>query len=342
MKSLRPILMLIVAALAIAGSYFSLKQFTNESLIKTDTSKITSKPVITEKNWLAPDTNTLDHSEDAELIRYGRDLIANTSYYLGPKGTVAQLTNGMNCQNCHLEAGTRPWGNNYGGVYSMYPIFRERSGTEETIFKRVSDCIERSLNGKAPDTSSREMQAIKKYIVWLGKEVPHKTKPAGAGLKELPLLDRAADPQKGKLVYIDKCQRCHGVNGEGIKNSTPGSLYIYPPLWGNDSYNVSAGLFRLSRFAGYIKSNMPFDKRSDTAMTVEEAWDVAAFVNSQPRPQKKFREDWPNIAGKPFDHPFGPYNDGFTEGQHKYGPFGPIKKKKEELKARDAKSVARS
>jgi thiosulfate dehydrogenase len=59
-------------------------------------------------------------------------------------------------------------------------------------------------------------------------------------------------------------------------------------------------------------------------LSVEEAWDVSAYVNSMPRPQQKFAEDWPNIAKKPFDHPFGPYTDGFSEQQHKYGPFKPI------------------
>lgn len=310
------LIILLVAALAITGSVLSIR------LLNTGT----KMPPAAFK-WEVPDTGSLGHSAEAELIRYGRELVANTSYYLGPKGKVAAISNGMNCQNCHLEAGTRIWGNNFSGVYSMYPMFRQRSGSQETIYKRISDCIERSLNGKAPDSNSKEMQAIRKYIEWVGKDVPHKTKPPGAGLIDLPLLDRAADPSRGKLVYINKCQRCHGADGEGLLNEGDGSMYIYPPLWGENSYNVSAGLFRLSRFAGYVKANMPFDKRSDTAMTVEESWDVAAFVNSQPRPQKKFVQDWPNIAGKPFDYPFGPYADRYSETQHKFGPFGEMRKK---------------
>lgn len=62
----------------------------------------------------------------------------------------------------------------------------------------------------------------------------------------------------------------------------------------------------------------------------EEAWDVAAFVNSQPRPSKDLSKDWPDISKKPVDHPFGPYADPFNEQQHKYGPYGPIKDYKEE------------
>ena len=64
-------------------------------------------------------------------------------------------------------------------------------------------------------------------------------------------------------------------------------------------------------------------------LTDEEAWDVAACINSQPRPPVDVSRDWPNIAGKPFDHPFGPYTDPFSEQQHKYGPFKPIKDWKE-------------
>ncbi|SEN97882.1 thiosulfate dehydrogenase, partial [Flavobacterium sinopsychrotolerans] len=40
------------------------------------------------------------------------------------------------------------------------------------------------------------------------------------------------------------------------------------------------------------------------------------------------------ISKKPVDHPFGPFSDRFTEIQHKFGPFKPIKeaKKKNEKK----------
>ena len=59
-------------------------------------------------------------------------------------------------------------------------------------------------------------------------------------------------------------------------------------------------------------------------LTAEEAWDVAAFVNTQPRPHKDQKQDWKDFAKKPVDFPFGPYADTFSEQQHKFGPFGPI------------------
>lgn len=289
-------------------------------------------PFVQEKHmpayWVAPSLyldNELQGDARKQVI-YGEELIMHTAKYFGPKGIIAQNTNGLNCQNCHLDAGTRPWGNNYGAVNTTYPKFRDRSGSVETIPKRVNDCFERSMNGKPLDTNSKEMKAIVVYMLWLGKNTSNDSLPAGSGITQLPYLTRAASPDKGKIVYDTKCKSCHGENGEGVFQPD-GIAYSYPPLWGEHSYNTGAGLYRLSRFAGYVKDNMPINEASHQSpvLTNEEAWDVAAFVNSQPRPvMKQNQHDWPDISKKPLDHPFGPYADGFSEIQHKYGPFQPI------------------
>ena len=274
--------------------------------------------------WTAPDAGTMPAGKEGEEILYGKELIANTSAYLGPNGKVAAISNGMNCQNCHLDAGTKPWGNNYSAVYSTYPKFRARSGSNETIVKRINDCFERSLNGRALDSTSKEMKAMLAYMKWLGTGVQKGKTPDGAGIQKLPYLDRAADPKNGATVYSGKCQSCHGPNGEGLaKPDNTG--YLYPPLWGKHSYNDGAGLFRLSRFAGYVKNNMPLGvTHENTQLSDEEAWDVAAYVNSQTRPHKDQKKDWKDYSKKPVDFPFAPYADKFSEAQHKYGPFEPI------------------
>jgi thiosulfate dehydrogenase len=280
--------------------------------------------------WIGPSEVMMPYGEQGDLVRYGKELIAHTAKYFGPEGSILQTTNGLNCQNCHLDAGTKPWGNNYFAVASTYPKFRERSGTYETISKRINDCFERSLNGQSLDTNSREMLAIISYINWLGMGVDKGQKPKGSGIIELVFLDRAADVEKGKLIYEQKCVSCHQANGEGLKN---GAEYAFPPLWGAFSYNIGAGLYRISRFAGYVKANMPLGASyKNPLLTDEEAWDLAAFVNTQMHPDKDLSTDWPNIAGKPLDHPFGPFHDGFSEKQHKYGPFNPIKEKREAMK----------
>ncbi len=275
--------------------------------------------------WQAPDIGSLPANESGDSIRYGRELIANTAAYFGPKGSLGHITNGMNCQNCHLDAGTRPWGNNYGAVWSNYPKFRTRSGSIETVEKRINDCFERSLNGKPLPEDSKEMKAIVAYMRWLGQGLPKGKVPEGSGIIELPYIDRAADPVAGKKLYEQKCTVCHQKDGQGVLASD-GKTYTYPPLWGEHSYNVSAGLYRLSRLAGYLKANMPLGATWEKPqLTDEEAWDIAAYVNSMPRPEKRFAGDWPDISKKPIDHPFGPFADSFSEKQHKYGPFRPIK-----------------
>jgi thiosulfate dehydrogenase len=130
-----------------------------------------------DNTWKAPDESTIPAGKEGEEIIYGKDIIANTAKYFGPNGKVKAISNGMNCQNCHNEAGAKPWGNNYSAVYSTYPKFRSRSGTKESIVKRINDCFERSLNGKPVDSTTREMKAMIAYIKWLGKDVKKGEKP---------------------------------------------------------------------------------------------------------------------------------------------------------------------
>jgi thiosulfate dehydrogenase len=270
------------------------------------------------------------------LAIYGKELIAHTSKYLGPKGTVEQMSNGMNCQNCHLQSGTVIFGNNYGSVASLYPKFRARSGSIENIYKRVNDCFERSLNGKSLDSSGKEMQSILFYMNFIGSNVKKGVKAPGSGLKDLAFLDRPADPEKGRAVFIEKCQLCHQADGQGLFNPEH-TEYIYPALWGDHSYNDGAGLYRVGICAKFVKCNMPQGVTyRNPRLTDEEAWDVAAFINSQPRPHVPLPKDWPDITKKPVDYPYGPYADEFSEKQHKFGPFKPIEEEQKSKKVKVA------
>ncbi len=271
--------------------------------------------------WTGAGPYQIPTDSSGNIIRYGYLLISNTAQYLGPKGSISHSTNGMNCQNCHLDAGTKPWGNNYGAVASQYPKIRARSGKLESIEMRVNDCLQRSLNGLTLDCNSKEMRSIVAYIKWLGKEVPRGEKPKGAGIQDLPFLSRAADPFKGQQYYTINCAKCHGIKGDGMP-ALNGIGFTYPPLWGRNSYNDGAGIYRLSRFAGFIKNNMPNPVNyHHPAISNEVAWDIAAFVNSQPRPHKDQSMDWPDINKKTIDCPMGPYADSLSEKQHKFGPF---------------------
>lgn len=279
------------------------------------------KPMI----WKAPDSRMVPAGKAGNMIRYGRELIAHTAQYLGPKGSVAQITNGMNCQNCHLDAGNRLFGNDYAGFIAGYPKINNRSGRVERASQRITECFERSLGGSAPDTSKKEMKAILAYMAWMGKDVKKGQKIFGTATERLAFMDQPASPLKGKNVFVTKCASCHGQNGEGMLAADKIS-YSNPPLWGKHSYTDGAGMYRVINLAGFVKNNMPFGATYQSPqLTDEEAWNVAAFINSQPRPHKDQRQDWPILDRKPIDFPFGPYADHFSEQQHKYGPFKPIK-----------------
>jgi len=336
-KLINLMVLLIVIIFALPLGYYLIHLPKSPKVKLEDTQAVIAEvKSVVQEFWIAPELSTITDAAQKSEIEYGKELIAHTAKYLGPNGSVKQISNGMNCQNCHLKAGTAVFGNNYGSVASLYPKFRARSGTEEGIEKRVNDCFERSLNGRALETESKELNAIVAYINFLGTNVKKGEKAAGSGFKDLDYLDRAANPDKGRAVFTSKCQSCHQPDGSGMLNPDK-TEYIFPPLWGKNSYNDGAGLYRLSNFAKYVKYNMPQGATFENPMlSDEEAWDVAAYINSQTRPHIDVPKDWPDKSKKPIDHPFGPYSDKFSEEQHKLGPFKPIaeeqKKNVESLK----------
>lgn len=184
------------------------------------------------------------------------------------------------------------------------------------------------MNGRKLPMDSAEMKAMLSYLKFLSTGIPVGAQIEGAGTLKLKLLDRAADPVAGKMVYASSCVACHGDKGQGLRRGKSGDTdgYQFPPLWGPDSYNTGAGMARITLAAGFIKGNMPSGVTHATAvLTDEQAFDVAAYVNSQPRPVKsRLEADFPARKNKPVDAAFAPYTPGFSAEQHKYGPWQPI------------------
>lgn len=276
-----------------------------------------------------PDTATLPNDDFGNMVRYGRELIVNTAYYLGPDGTVGQhLNNKMNCGNCHLDAGTRPYALNYFSSHARYPQYRGRENKILSLADRVNNCIERPHHGKPIPLDSKEMLAITSYMKWLSQNVPVGKRVKGDDGVTLQYLSRAADPERGAIVYTKHCASCHGADGQG-QWKYDSSTYAYPPLWGMHSYEVGSSMHRVLKAARFIKANMP-DKQAlwnKPVLTDEEAIDVAAFINDDrihPRPKPLKSMGYENIKVKPIDYGVGPYADTFSELQHKFGPYQPI------------------
>jgi thiosulfate dehydrogenase len=290
--------------------------------------------------WTVPEIGALSDDDHGRLVRRGRDLITATYAHIGPEVSdpaKRYAGNNLACGNCHLEAGTKNFGLPIFGLYEEFPKYSARSGAEITIVERVNSCMTRSMNGRDMPADVPEMQAMVAYVKFLSTGVPAGQRIPGLGAGKIPELDRAADPARGRAVYVAQCQGCHNTDGSGIRRSLPTTDlgYIVPPLWGPDSFNDGAGMNRLITAANFVHSDMP--RGADylnPLLSTSDAWDVAGFIVSQPRPHKQgLEKDFPDLAQKPVDTPYGPYLDGFSAEQHKYGPFAPIRAALARLKA---------
>ena len=274
------------------------------------------------------DVSKLGDSDYDQMVKYGYELIAKTAEYIGPKNgdpSMIYAGNNLACKNCHLDAGTKKFAAPYVGVTGRFPQYRGRENTIGSIEERINGCMERSMNGKRLPVDGKEMRAMVAYMSWLGKGVPAGEKVDGTGFLKIEIPERAVDLERGKQVYIEKCQSCHMADGQGVLQGE-GPLYTYPPLWGNDTYNHGAGMHRVLTAAQFIKGNMPFGATGDNPqISDEDAYDVAGFINSMDRAQKKNTErDFPDLKRKPMSTPYGPWADDFSAEQHKYGPYQPI------------------
>lgn len=235
-----------------------------------------------------PSPDTIPGDLRGERIRVGYMIVVDTQEYGKP-----YVGNALKCTNCHLDAGLNPNAASYVGISGLYPEFRARAGRLMTLADRVNECFERSMNGIALPPDSSKLQAVVAYIDWLSQNIPRGSKIAWRGIPRITPT-RRPDPVAGKNVFAKKCVFCHGSDGQGTMAA--------PPLWGPGSYNIAAGMARVSVAASFIKANMP--RGWGWSVTDDEAFDVATYINSQARPDFPAKaSDWPK-GGKPEDTPY--------------------------------------
>jgi len=198
----------------------------------------------------------------------------------------------LNCTSCHLDEGRRANAMPLAGVFARFPRFVDRAGAVVPIEDRINYCFTRSLSGSKLPPDSREMQDIVAYLNFISRGVPTGEHVRGEGLPALPMLH--GDSSRGQRLYVDNCARCHGSDGAGM-----GPI---PSLWGPMSFSVAASLARQERAASFIRLNMPFDRPA--TLTVQQAFDIAAYITSMPRPDLPGKEtDWA-AGGAPADVPY--------------------------------------
>lgn len=218
-------------------------------------------------------------------IRRGRALLVATRDSLP-----THVGNRLRCVSCHLDEGRRAQGT-WVGVYARYPQYRSRGDAVQTIEGRVNDCFERSLNGTALAPDGRDMADIVSYLWWLSRGTAVAAPAAKAASR---LAGLTADTASGHAVFATICSVCHGAAGQGTA--------VAPPLWGDSSFNIGAGMARPSAAAAFIRANMPFN--APGTLTDQQAVDVAAYVTGQPRPDFPAKiDDWP-LGDPPADIPY--------------------------------------
>ena len=232
-----------------------------------------------------PDESTIPDDEFGAAVRRGLQ-IANHTYKEMPNNVGNQL----NCTSCHLSNGSEAYAAPWNNMPSIYPIYRTRAGRVNTIQERINGCFERSMNGKALDLGSDDMNAMVAYMSWLSQDMPFGVSPEGRGFVK---VDKNLEPNtdNGKKLFAEKCSVCHGATGEGQYNDD--GTYVYPAVAGDKSFNDGAGMARTYTAAAFIKGKMPFGQGN--TLTDQEAVDIADYFTHLPRPVKANKDkDWPN------------------------------------------------
>jgi len=246
-----------------------------------------------------PHIADIPNDDSGKQIMLGMRLLAETKKLLPDN-----VASALNCDSCHLGNGRVANASPYYGMAVNYPRYNARAGRPVTLIERINGCLLRSMNGQTIAVDSAEMKAMVAYLDWLSAGLPPHAKVEGAGVGKVD-ANLVPDAAHGKQLYDAKCAECHGSNGEGLKNAQ--GEFVVPPLWGDESFNIGAGMARTYTAAAFIKSNMPIGYGLNAplgqggALTDQEAVDIADYFTHQPRPDFPPKvNDWPK-GGRPKD-----------------------------------------
>jgi thiosulfate dehydrogenase len=235
---------------------------------------------------------SLDDSKLGTEIRWGFKIFTDT-----PREAPQFTPSRISCNNCHLNGGQRELSLPLVGVAGMFPEYNRRSGRLYSLVDRVIDCFLRSENASGiiegdqaelPAATSKEVLAVSAYLTWLAQGSEVGKNPAWRGKNIIDpshlIPIEKLDPVKGEAFFMQHCTNCHGENGQGVAIGDKKA----GPLWGPDSWNDGAGAARVYTLAGIIRYSMPY--LDPGRMTDDEAQQIAAFINSKPRPLYPFKD----------------------------------------------------
>lgn len=292
---------MLVAAIVVAGAAFG-GWLWYQSLFY-DAPAMPTYAVVNEQgehvgDYRPPQAREMLDQDNAEEIIYGMRLLNETARLL-PEN----VGNGLNCNSCHMGQGKYPLGAPYINTAGDYPKFMPRSQAVLNLAERINGCFRRSMNGEPLAMDSAEIAAMQAYIGWLSQDVEEGHRVDIDNMEYFNVAEYTPDPERGSHIYADQCAACHGSNGEGMKDQF--GDYIFPPLWGDESFNIGAGMARLSRAAPFVMHNMPLGVSLDAplgqiVLSKQDAVDVSAYFTVKPRPDFPDKiHDWPGVPSPP-------------------------------------------
>ena len=250
--------------------------FANEMVLEDQSPIVSATVKLARDDYFKPPLESqLPDNAFGKLVQQGRAIFVDTT-----NQAPQMVGNGLTCANCHLDQGRKANSAPLWAAYAMYPAYRSKNDKVNSYVERIQGCFQYSMNGKVPPADGPVIAALSAYAYWLATGAPIGQELQGRGYPEVAEPEGGYDLAKGQQIYSAQCAICHGANGEGQKAADD---YVFPPLWGSDSFNWGAGMHRINTAAAFIKESMPLGKGG--LLSDEDAWHVAAFMNSHERPQ---------------------------------------------------------
>lgn len=222
-----------------------------------------------------PSRASIPDNHFGALVRKGEKIFTHTRQYAGK-----YVGDGLSCSNCHLNAGRRANSAPLWAAYVRYPRYRSKNHKVNSYTDRLQGCFRFSMNGTPPPSNGEVIKALTAYSYWLATGAPTGAELSGVGFPDPGEPAQPPSYARGKKVFASHCALCHGDHGQGRKVADE---YVFPPLWGPESFNWGAGMHKVDTAAAFIKANMPFSRGG--TLTTQQAWDVAMYMDSHERPQ---------------------------------------------------------
>ncbi len=130
--------------------------------------------------FVPPQLSEVPNTKYGEMVLMGRDIFVDTQTHAR-----RYVGNGLNCVNCHLNEGRKPYSAPLWAAFPQYPSDRSKTRSAQTFQERVQDCFRYSMNGIAPTLDTLELKALVAYAHWLSKGAPTRTELPGRGYARL-------------------------------------------------------------------------------------------------------------------------------------------------------------